>query len=147
MEPSHNGFLSSGAVRTVGVIFLAIASLFLLAKTISAFRGDEGLSQDAKPKISVTGTGDFVAKPDIATLTYNILEDGKTPTEAQEKATKRWNDALAYLKSAGIEEKDVKTVNYSLNPKYEYQQLLQLQNLPTGENKVTSNVTITYEIR
>jgi uncharacterized protein YggE len=44
----------------------------------------------------------------------------RQPTEAEQKATKRWNDALEYLKGAGIAENDIKTIGYNLNPKYDY---------------------------
>lgn len=120
MEQSYNEFTSNKAFRIAGIIFLALASLFLLAKTLSAFRGDDGVAQDAKPRITVSGTGEFSAKPDIALISYSVIEEGKTPAEAQEKSTQKWNEVLAYLKNAGIAEKDIRTAGYNMTPKYDY---------------------------
>ncbi|MDQ3014798.1 MAG: SIMPL domain-containing protein [bacterium] len=120
---STNEFTSNKAFRTVGIIFLILASLFLLAKTLNAFRGEPLSSPDARPQITVSGQGEFSAVPDIAMISYSVIEEGKTPKEAQDKATKKWNDTLAYLKdTAKIADKDVKTIGYNLTPKYDYSQ-------------------------
>ena len=71
--------------------------------------------------ISVTGKGEAFVRPDIATFTFSVVVDEKDAVKAQEKAAQIGNDALAYLKAQGVEEKDIKTENYSLNPKYEYE--------------------------
>ncbi|MBX4198130.1 SIMPL domain-containing protein [Candidatus Parcubacteria bacterium] len=115
----NNEFTSSKVVRVISILFLAVATLFLLAKTINAFNGD-GTPAEGKPHITVSGQGDYSAKPDIAIISYSVIEEGKTPAIAQEKATKKWNAALEYLKSVGVADKDVKTVGYNLNPKYDY---------------------------
>jgi uncharacterized protein len=116
-----NQVTSSKAFRIVGLILLIVATLFLLVKTINAFNGEGVAPTEAKPQITVTGQGEFSAKPDIALISYSVIEEGKTPSEAQDKATKRWNDTLTFLKNTGkIEDRDVKTIGYNLNPKYDY---------------------------
>ena len=39
---------------------------------------------------------------------------------AQDAATKKGNDILAYVKSHGVDEKDVQTTGYSIDPQYSY---------------------------
>jgi uncharacterized protein len=139
-----NQITSNKAFRVVGIIFLSLASLLLLAKTIHSFQGDSRLSADEKPQITVIGTGEFSAKPDVAIMNYSVIEEGKTPAEAQEKATKRWNDALDYLKKAGVADKDVKTAGYNLSPKYDYSQTNRA--CPTGFCAPGTPVLIGYTI-
>src|SRR3989344_9056477 len=49
------------------------------------------------------------------------MEEGADVKAAQEKATEKINDIYAYLQDAGIEEKDIRTIDYSANPRYERQ--------------------------
>jgi uncharacterized protein YggE len=72
--------------------------------------------------ISVNGEGEVTVKPDIATVSFTIRESAKTVPEAQKLAEEKIAAALKELKDLGVEEKDMKTLSYSVNPKYEYQQ-------------------------
>lgn len=71
--------------------------------------------------ITVQGEGEVMAKPDIGVFSFSVLAEGKDAAEAQTKSAESINAILAYLKEAGVEEKDVKTDNYYLNPKYKYE--------------------------
>jgi len=100
-----------------------LAALFLVGKVWNEFRvagfvGHDGMVQST---ITVDGTGEVITKPDIATITFSVVEDGATVAAAQTKASERMNRALALLKEKGVEEDDIKTVGYNINPKYEYQ--------------------------
>jgi len=76
---------------------------------------------DIQNQFSVSGTGKVFAKPDIANLTVGVKTEVKaTAAEAVKENTKKMNDIVKALKDLGIEEKDIKTVNYSLNPSYDY---------------------------
>ncbi len=74
--------------------------------------------------ISVTGKGEVFAKPDVATFTFTVEGKEKDASAAQSKEAETMNAVLAYLKEAGIEEKDVKTEYYNLTPEYEYPQTM-----------------------
>jgi hypothetical protein len=72
-------------------------------------------------QFNVSGLGKVFAKPDIANLTIGVKTEVKaTAAEAVKENTKKMNDIIGVLKDIGIEEKDIKTVNYSLNPSYDY---------------------------
>jgi len=49
------------------------------------------------------------------------VKEAKTVVGAREQADEVHNAIVAYLKESGVKEGDIKTVNYSLNPKYEWQ--------------------------
>jgi uncharacterized protein len=108
----------------VGAVALGLLALFLLAQTFKTFKEYRyvGSGVTANNVISVSGEGEVFAVPDRATFSVTVREEGKDVSDAQDKATKKSNDIIAYLKGAGVEEKDIKTINYNVNPKYEYSQ-------------------------
>jgi hypothetical protein len=72
-------------------------------------------------RFSVTGSGTVYAKADIANLEVGLkTEAKKTAALATTENTNKMNEIVAELKSLGIEEKDIKTSNYNLNPVYNY---------------------------
>jgi len=96
-------------------VFVAVLSLNALKENMHIGKGDSYQSS-----VVVTGKGEVVAIPDIALLSFSVVEEGKTVADAQTKATKKINDSTAALKVMGIDDKDIKTTNYSANPKYDY---------------------------
>ncbi len=83
--------------------------------------------------ITVTGEGEVFAVPDIAEISFSVNEEAATLPEAQEAAALKMNAAIDYLKSQGIDEKDIKTTNYSANPRYEYRDVgvMPVYDMPT----------------
>lgn len=71
--------------------------------------------------ISVDGSGEVYATPDIANIIFTIREDAKKMGDAQDKVTKKTKEALAGIRKLGVADKDIKTQNYSSYPKYEWQ--------------------------
>jgi uncharacterized protein YggE len=102
-------------------IFVVIISVFFAIKVLTAIKEYKYVGKGVYPSsvISVNGKGEVLAKPDVASISYSIVESAKTAKEAQDKATEKSNKTLSVLKSMGIEEKDIKTINYSIYPKYE----------------------------
>jgi uncharacterized protein YggE len=74
--------------------------------------------------ISVSGEGEVTAKPDIATVTFTVRESGKSVPEAQKLAEAKIAAGIKALETLGVnKDKDVKTLSYNVNPKYETQQV------------------------
>lgn len=73
--------------------------------------------------ISVSGEGEIIAIPDIATISFTVRESAKTVPEAQKLAQTKIKEGLKALLDLGIENKDTKTLSYTVNPKYESQQV------------------------
>jgi len=72
--------------------------------------------------INVTGKGEVTSKPDIAQFSFGVRGEGADAATAQTKSADIINAVTAYLKENGVEEKDIKTEGYNLNPKYKYEQ-------------------------
>ena len=96
--------------------FAAAAVLGLLA-AVSPALADGG----KMPRIiSLSGHGEVRSTPDIAFVTSGVSTQGNTAAEALAANTKAMTDLFAALKSAGIEDKDIQTSNFSVQPRYDY---------------------------
>ena len=70
---------------------------------------------------SVSADGKAIVIPDIAAFTFEVItEGGKNLGDSQTTNTKKTNDAIAFVKSKGVEAKDIKTQNYNVEPRYQY---------------------------
>jgi hypothetical protein len=95
--------------------------------------------------ITVTGEGEVFAVPDIAEISFSVNEEAATLPKAQEAAALKMNAAIDYLKSQGIDEKDIKTTNYSANPRYEYRDTAEIQPIYyEGSTDAAGIGTMTY---
>ncbi len=105
------------------VWLIAVGVVFMAVKTINEFRKGAYIGRDVASQntITVSGEGEVLVKPDIATFTFSVTEEAKTVGEAQKKATEKTNKAMDFLKKSDVDEKkDTKTLSYNINPKYEY---------------------------
>jgi uncharacterized protein YggE len=72
--------------------------------------------------ISVSGTSEVMAIPDIAQFSFSVRAEGETAAVAQEKSAESINAIMSFLARSGVEERDIKTQGYNLFPKYRYEQ-------------------------
>lgn len=107
----------------VGLFFLAIVSLYFVTKIATEIRQYSllGAGVPASNTISFNGTGEVFAVSDIAEITYTVRHTEKTVQAAKDKVSVSSKKALEFLKSSGVEEKDIKTISYNSYPKYDYQ--------------------------
>lgn len=108
--------------RTMAPIALGALALFLLVLTMGELKGYHyiGSGVTATNTISVSGDGEVFAVPDTATFSVTVQEEAKEVKAAQDVATKKGNDIIAYLKGEGVDEKDIQTTDYSVYPQYDY---------------------------
>lgn len=106
--------------------FAVIAlGVFLVFQTVTVFQGLKyiGSGKAATNTINVSGHGEAMAIPDIATFSFSVVSNKASVAEAQTDATTKANTLTDYLKNAGVDEKDIKTTDYSIQPQYDYQQV------------------------
>ena len=133
--------------------FFALLSLLVAAKTLTEFKSYHyiGGGVSASNTVTVSGTGEVFAVPDIATFTLSVDEKAKTVADAQTAATAKINKIFDYLKGKGIAEKDIKTLNYNVNPTYEYQGVVCSGGYcPPGKSVLTGyevNQTLSVKVR
>lgn len=143
-----NNFLSKGYVQVLLTLILVSVLVALGAYAHLTFKQARG-TYTGDTTISVNGMGEVLAKPDIGQFSFAVRAEGGTATEAQTASADSINAILAYLNEAGVEEKDIKTDYYNLNPKYRYDQRICPANsyCPPGEPiidgyEVSQNVSV-----
>lgn len=76
---------------------------------------------EANREITVSGRGEVTARPDIATITVGVTTGRqKTAAAAMDLLAERINAVVASVQKEGIEEKDIKTTDLSVNPLYDF---------------------------
>lgn len=70
--------------------------------------------------ISVSGTGQAFGTPDIAVLTLGVQAQAATVEEARETAAARAQAIIDAVKANGVADKDVQTVQYDIQPQYDF---------------------------
>ena len=99
-----------------------LLSLFLLLLSINELRSfmQPLPGQTATNTITVSGTGDAISKPDIATFSFGVTETAKQVGDAQTAASTKTDAAIKAMTDAGVAMDDIQTLSYNINPHYEY---------------------------
>ncbi len=70
---------------------------------------------------SVSAEGKAIIVPDVAEFTFEVIsEGGVNLADTQAKNTEKTNNAIAFVKSKGVDAKDIKTQGYNVEPRYQY---------------------------
>ena len=88
---------------------------------------------------TTTGESKATAVPDIAKVNLGITANAQTAKEVQNQANQTINKITSDLKKLGIEDKDIKTTSYNLNPNYDWSE---------GRQRITGyQITINLEVK
>lgn len=105
---------------------LALQSLvFVLSlATVPVFAQDAPLPPlGSRPAIFVlSGEGKASAVPDLAVINSGVVSEGTSAREALDANTAAMAKLIAAIKEAGIEDKDVATSGFTVQPRYIYSQ-------------------------
>ncbi len=99
------------AVLVIVIAVSYIASVVLDILNLPAFQPGE---------ITITGEGKVYAIPDLATVDLSMVDEGMDISLITKKNTEKMNALIADIKALGIDEKDIKTTQYSLVPQYNW---------------------------
>jgi hypothetical protein len=116
-------FADNKFIASVAALLFLAGTVYLGVLTWNAVKTHDyiGVSEEQRHTISFQGSGEVVATPDIAkvALGHSITRD--SVAEAQEVNSGKINSVISGLKNDfGIEDKDIKTTNYSIRPQYDY---------------------------
>ena len=97
----------------------AVLTLLFAAKLINEVDrvGDD--AGEVQSTISVSGTGEAFAVPDVAKVSFTVRSSKASISLAQQEMNSKTAAALKSLESFSIAEKDIKTVDYSAYPEYD----------------------------
>lgn len=150
LNPSPTLLSATRGVRYAAVAALSILALFLLAKTVAVMSDIGHTNPSSVASITVTGTGKASVAPNVATISFTVQENASTVAAAQDSATKRTDNALAAIKKLGIDDKDVQTSGYNVNPQYETKPCAPGTYCPQDTTKITGyqvSQSITVKVR
>ncbi len=92
-------------------VFPALIASALMAFTASA--------EDApRRSITVTASGSVSAVPDIARITSGVATEAPVARDAVARNSDAMKKIIAGLKSSGIDEKDIQTTSFHIEPRY-----------------------------
>ncbi|NMM64031.1 SIMPL domain-containing protein [Clostridium sp. P21] len=120
------------------IFILTIIVTFMIGGFFS--RGSKVLAADNKTStssektINVSGVGEVNVAPDIAYVSLGVMTQKESVSDAQKENSNAMNKIINEVKKQGVKSEDIKTVNYSITPKYNY------------DNKTGSNKLVGYTI-
>ena len=98
---------------------LAVALIIFLGVEISN-RSRSGYDLSNTRSISMSAEGKVTAKPDLATLSFSVVTQGKDSTKVQTDNDAKMTTVISFLKENGVAEDDIETSGYNLYPQYDY---------------------------
>lgn len=69
---------------------------------------------------TVDGVGEATAIPDTAMISFGVTKTASTVESAKNQVNEIANKITQDLKNLGVDVKDIKSTNYSVNPQYDY---------------------------
>lgn len=131
-------FCENSSVRIILGILAIIVIFFLAVRIAKDIKSYDYIGRDisAPNTISVSGKGEILTKADIANFTFNVIEESLNVSEAQERAALKMNKIIEFLAGNGVEDRDIKTINYNISPRYEYVKSSEKIKAPTRNNRV-----------
>ncbi len=122
-------------------IILGVAVLFLIIAGKSLWYYGQSLYPSRT--INITAEGKAIVAPDVANLSFSVISEGKDPEKLQNDNNTKINAVIEFVKSEGVDAKDIKTAGYNLSPRYEYDEKTR-QSFISG---YTLTQTVTIKVR
>lgn len=123
-------------------IFLVFLIIFTGVSICNKVKEGKYIGQEIETRntITVSGEAEVYAKPDLALTTFSVITEAKTVSEAMTENTGKMNAVIDSVKKQGVEDKDLKTTNFNINPRYEWRKETEIY--PQGER-----ILVGYEVR
>jgi uncharacterized protein YggE len=105
-------------------LLLIIVIIFFAVRIQNDIKAGQYIGQDVQNinVITATGVGDVNSNPDLAQITFSVISNAKTVSEAMADNTKKMNTVIAFVKGQGVEDKDMTTASFNISPTYDYVQ-------------------------
>ncbi len=98
--------------------FLIVASIIAIIVGWAIYNGIQ--NEPSNNVINITGEGKVYAKPDVAIIDLSVINQNADPKVVQLENDKNMQKVVDFLKQEGVDEKDIKTISYNLQPEYDY---------------------------
>lgn len=111
------------------VVAALVAMVFGLYGNMTAQAQVEEEVKD-KRTMTVSGQAKVSVAPDFATINLGVITEDKDAMVAQKANSAAMDKVVASLKASGVKAEDMKTVTYSIQPRYDYDE-------KTRESRIT----------
>ena len=104
-------------------VFLMLSTIYLGILSWNAVKARDyiGISPKQNHSIAIIGEGKVVGVPDVAKIQLGYSVEKKTVANAQKENTEKMNAVIDKLKKDfKIDSQDIKTINYSISPQYDW---------------------------
>jgi len=107
---------------SVLIIFVVVLILSTAVDVVNKIKQGRYISQNVRMRnsIVISETGEVYAKPDLAVITFAVVNEAKKVTDAMNENSATMNNVISAVKEQGIQDKDVKTTSFNIYPRYEY---------------------------
>ncbi|PKL36515.1 hypothetical protein CVV38_01265 [Candidatus Peregrinibacteria bacterium HGW-Peregrinibacteria-1] len=102
-------------ILTIVLVVLILASVS--TQVVSSWKSFSG---DYVRELSVEGTGKVSVSPDLATVSVGLETKGDVLSDLLTENSTKTNAIIAGIVALGVEEKDIMTQEYYVNPNYDY---------------------------
>lgn len=103
------------------LVFIPLGVALVL--TAACSKGDTVVQTSGNASgISSTGVGKVTGTPDVAILQLGVDVEKPTVDDARNTAAQSMQNAINALKADGVDDKDIKTTQFSISPAYDYNQ-------------------------
>ena len=109
-------FVSQSAPKSAGLASPVPA----LPASVALAQGVTTPGSAPQTGISVTGEGRITVTPDLAQVALGVEVSDPSAVKAQQNAAAQMDSVVSKLKELGIEDKDIQTSRYDLQPEYDY---------------------------
>ena len=125
---------------TIVTVFL-IGILLLSAFSNSDIIEAEGMDKPAD-KVILSGEGVVETIPDICYINLGIITEDKSLSKAQEEASIIMGKMMEELKNIGVLDEDIKTINFTVRPKYKWNEITRVNSIIGYEVNNTVEVKV-----
>ena len=102
--------MTIAALARFAAVTLVLAAIALPARA----------ADDPRNLMSVTGTGEVSAAPDMAIVSIGVVSQARTARDALDENTAAMGQVLQVLKDLGLADKDLQTRGFSVDPRYHH---------------------------
>lgn len=107
-------------LSVIGVLLLALLFVYVGATPAATAGVYQGAGEDSLHTITVNGEGRVSLAPDMAAISIGVTTEDKEAAKAVKTNNTKAQDVVKQLKSYGIAEKDIRTTNFTVYPRQQY---------------------------
>jgi uncharacterized protein YggE len=121
-----------------------VSIVLLLAVVLSACSPAATAAQETQRTLNVNGTGLVYLTPDIAYIYIGVHTEMPAASEAMAENTTQTEAVIAAVKQSGVDEKDIRTTNFSI---WSFDKYDPISGMNTGEKYYAVDNTVYVTVR